>query len=163
MTSRFHFPRKVIKAPSAANAQTIVRAALVGSVPGLAPVPVPAPTETVVLSVTEALVLADPPSPPAVELDESEIVKVDEVLPVEPETVEEPVQEPVQEPVPAVDPVETTSEDAVAEAAPESVHWDPSMKKADLLAAATALGLTLEATATKAEIVAALKGQTATA
>ena len=39
--------------------------------------------------------------------------------------------------------------------------WSPSMKKADLLAVAAAKGLSLDATATKAEIVSALEAASA--
>lgn len=44
---------------------------------------------------------------------------------------------------------------------PSAPEWSPSMKKAELLAVAVAKGLTLDATATKAEIVSALEAASA--
>jgi hypothetical protein len=74
--------------------------------------------------------------------------------------VEEPEQPPAEEPAvtvtqPEPEPVEAVASQPVA--APLGIKFNPQAKKADLLAIATAAGLAVDDTMTKAQIIAALQ------
>lgn len=123
--------------------------------------------EPVVWVPVEESAPAEAPADPAVaeEIHEDPIApeaEVPEVVDEVPEVVDEVVDE-VPEVPEVVAPVEESPaaevEAPAVVVAPEAVeaHWDASMKKADLLAVAEAKGLDLPATATKGEIIAALK------
>lgn len=92
-----------------------------------------------------------------VEVTDAAPAVVDSVVVVEPEVVAvvEPEVAPVVEAV-----VQPEPEDVVVEPAPApapTVAWNPTMKKADLVAIATAHGLAVTVENTKAEIIDALR------
>lgn len=139
---------------------------LVAILPPVAVEPSPAVVEAVEAAATEVLEpvvdatveeVAPEVAPEAVAevptLYEAGEINAEVVIPVD-----APAAEVAAEEVPEAK-VEEAVEEVPAIESPEveASHWDASMKKADLQAAAEALGLDLPATATKAEIIAALK------
>lgn len=116
------------------------------------------PTVTVEASPVVATAVAEAVAEvlePEVEAPIEAVEVVAEVVleaPVESVIEELVVEAPVAEPK-----VEAPLEVPAAEVSAEAPQWDATMKKADLVNAAEALGLVLPATATKAEILAALK------
>lgn len=171
MSIRIPAPRKIVK-PLRDNLALIARSLHNSVSSALVP--------TVVASTEVAVAVVEEVAPAPVEMAPSEeVAEVPETIASEemvPEMIPEPIEAVDPEPIPAEE-VEEPAEEAhviVRETvefveipgtpeSPSDASWDASMKKADLLIVAASKGISLPPTATKTEILNALKGHTASA
>lgn len=160
---RIPAPYKLPKSPSRDNLALIARALTSPFSTAIIPPVVASPVDVAPAEIPVVEIVTEV-APEAAEM----VAEPSEAVASEPETLETitPAAEvsETQESPPVVASEETPETDAVsAETVSEDVSWDISMKKSDLLIIAANKGIALPPTATKTEILNALKGHTASA